>query len=200
MSRTCQLRTATALGTTIQSRFFFLSSSAHLHLRKVLLSTKTLCSTKAVMSFRKRNAVLSGPPSSSQAPAEPETQLSPGLRLSPIDGRPVTSTGTQSLDALLAGQAGFALGKSILFEEKGTTDFSGVLLKYYAAEGLVQGHRVHVFGYGEGWKRELPGLADAASAAGQRPAAAAADDKMKIAWRYEALGNRDGRGPPSVRG
>ena len=41
-------------------------------------------------------------------------------------------------------------------QESGTTDFGGALLKYYAAEGVVQGHHVIVVGMGEGWARELP--------------------------------------------
>ena len=48
----------------------------------------------------------------------------------------VTSTGTASLDGLLGGHSGLALGNSLLIEESGTTDFAGALLKYYAAEGI----------------------------------------------------------------
>ncbi len=43
-------------------------------------------------------------------------------------------------------------------EEIGTTDFGGTLLKYYAAQGVVHGHCVHVLGMSENWGRELPGL------------------------------------------
>ncbi|KAI9795556.1 MAG: hypothetical protein M1833_006956 [Piccolia ochrophora] len=153
------------------------------------------------MSFRKRNvAVLpsspqtstSGPGSSDTAPSSASakhTPSPPGIRPSPVDGRPTTSTGTPSLDALLAGHAGLALGQSLLIEEGGTTDFAGALLRYYAAEGVVQGHTVHVVGVGEQWGRELPGLAgvagDGDTGAGGR---SKEKDKMKIAWRYERLG------------
>jgi len=95
------------------------------------------------------------------------------------------------LDALLAGHAGLPLGTSLLIEEQGTTDFAGAVLRYYAAEGLVQGHEVHVLGFGEAWKYELPALSSGARAvkatAGKETAV---DDRMKIAWRYEALGTR----------
>ncbi|KLU85961.1 elongator complex protein 4 [Magnaporthiopsis poae ATCC 64411] len=165
------------------------------------------------MSFRKRNAVISASPSAApgaaasarqpgqahvqQKPPQ-QQQLAPGLRPSPLDGRLTTSTGTASLDALLAGHAGMPMGTSVLVEEQGTTDFAGALLRYYAAEGLVQGHHVHVLGFPEAWKFELPGLASPKSASRPgsssegkplAPAAPGAEDRMKIAWRYEALGN-----------
>jgi elongator complex protein 4 len=78
------------------------------------------------------------------------------------------------------------MGTSLLIAEHGTTDFAGILLRYYAAEGLVQGHQVHVLGIHEGWKTELPGiLTDSKSSAKSE----AGSDKMKIAWRYESLGS-----------
>ena len=140
------------------------------------------------MSFRKRNVVVAPPGSSgSGASSTLEKSPSPGIRPSPLDGRPTTSTGTRSLDALLAGHAGFVLGTSLLIEESGTTDFAGALLRYFASEGIVQGHHVHVLGMSEGWGRELPGLAGDGSSARseeERPS----EDRMKIAWRYERLG------------
>lgn len=145
------------------------------------------------MAFRKRNvginrAPMGSDPSSPAAPS-PVPASTPGIRPSPVDGRSTTSTGTPSLDGILAGHAGFALGSSILVEESGTTDFAGALLKYYAAEGIIQGHKVHVVGLGEPWGRELPGLVGVAD--GEPDAAAngsKSKERMKIAWRYEKLG------------
>lgn len=155
-----------------------------------------------IMSFRKRNVVIGTP--SGQATPRQEKLLSLGTRPSPLDGRLTTSTGTASLDQLLAGHAGLPQGHSLLIEEASTTDFGGILLRYYTAEGLVQGHHVHVLGFDESWRRELPGLDLAASAKEEKKKAAAApaaDEKMKIAWRYETLGNRApaGRGKPYDR-
>lgn len=151
------------------------------------------------MSFRKRNIDLSS--GSSRSPSSPESSKTaspstptkpppvPGVRPSPLDGRPTTSTGTPTLDGLLAGHAGFALGNSLLIEESGTTDFAGALLRYYAAEGVVQGHVVHLVGVGEQWGRELPGLVGAAEGNGEeRVAGKEKKERMKIAWRYERLG------------
>lgn len=156
------------------------------------------------MSFRRRNVGLASPSAStSPNPKDPPiTQASvPGVRPSPIDGRPTTSTGTQTLDDLLAGHVGLALGNSLLVEENGTTDFAGALLRYYAAEGVVQGHRVHVVGVGEQWGRELPGLVGAGGAVGKESEGGAAveKEKMKIAWRYERLGEF-GAGTAGSRG
>ncbi|KAM5354349.1 hypothetical protein ACJ41O_000998 [Fusarium nematophilum] len=143
------------------------------------------------MSFRKRNVVI-GSPAASTSVARQEKSLAPGTRPSPLDGRLTTSTGTQSLDQLLAGHAGMPTGTSLLIEETGTTDFGGVLLRYYAAEGLVQGHHIHLLGFGDGWRRELPGLGslDSSKSSG-KTASSSSDDKMKIAWRYETLGQRN---------
>ncbi|EAQ87965.1 hypothetical protein CHGG_04584 [Chaetomium globosum CBS 148.51] len=80
------------------------------------------------MSFVRRNTVLSARPERPPAQAAPTVerqQLAPGIRPSPLDGRPTTSTGTSSLDQLLAGHGGLPLGTCLLVEEQGTTDFSG---------------------------------------------------------------------------
>ena len=138
------------------------------------------------MSFRKRNVALSstGEEASKASQLAPKAQL-PGVKPSSIDGRPVTSTGTGTLDGLLAGHGGLALGCSLLIEENGTTDYAGALLKFYAAEGILQGHHVHVLGLPEQWGRELPG---AVSEIDKKDRSGVRDEKMKIAWRYESLG------------
>lgn len=141
------------------------------------------------MSFRKRNIGLSsGSPRQLDARQRPTTTIVPGVRPSPLDGRPTTSTGTAALDGLLAGHAGLALGTSLLVEENGATDYAGALLKFYAAEGLVQGHHVHVVGLPEQWGRNLPGLAGST----EGNDSSKTQDKMKIAWRYETLGQIGG--------
>jgi elongator complex protein 4 len=146
------------------------------------------------MAFRKRNVALSRAPAgtdttdASPIPLDVQSNAPiPGVRPSPIDGRPTTSTGTPSLDGILAGHAGLPLGNSILIEESGTTDYAGVLLRFYAAEGVVQGHKVHVVGMGEAWGRELPGIAEDRGDSGRKEGKERAE-KMKIAWRYEGLG------------
>jgi elongator complex protein 4 len=154
------------------------------------------------MSFVRRNTVLSarpGRPPAQAAPTSEKQQLAPGIRPSPLDGRPTTSTGTSSLDQLLAGHGGLPLGNCLLVEEQGTTDFSGVLLRYYAAEGLVQGHHVHLVGYPPEWRHQLPGVAVPDSKSKSAQPAPAPEEKMKIAWRYEALGNKATPGT-AVRG
>jgi elongator complex protein 4 len=139
------------------------------------------------MAFRKRNIGISSgsprTPDSSSSSQPPASQL-PGTRSSPLDGRLTTSTGTPTLDSLLAGHAGLVLGNSLIIEETGTTDFAGSLLRYYAAEGVVQWHIVHVVGVGQQWGRTLPGLIGAGEEGGRREKG----EKMKIAWRYERLG------------
>jgi len=87
---------------------------------------------------------------------------------------------------------------ALLIEENGTTDYAGALLRYFAAEGLVQGHHVHVLGMPEQWGRELPGLVGTAETEQGR---SVGNDKMKIAWRYERLGQAGvGAGMSAARG
>ncbi|RAH68028.1 elongator complex protein 4 [Aspergillus aculeatinus CBS 121060] len=153
------------------------------------------------MSFRKRNIGLSTggdrtasvnasaglQQATSPAAAAAAPESTPGVRPSPDDGRPTTSTGTPSLDNILAGHGGLPIGKTLLVEENGTTDFAGALLRYYAAEGVVQDHRVHVVGMPEQWGRSLPGLIGPADAVDDKQDKRKGE-RMKIAWRYERLG------------
>lgn len=140
------------------------------------------------MSFRKRNVVIRSPGAENVMRSGSSTV--PGVRSSPLDGRLITSTGTPSLDQLLAGHAGLPLGTSMLIEEAGTTDFGGTILRYFAAEGLVQGHHVHVLGVGENWRRELPGVVAETKVKAASGVDSKEQEKMRIAWRYEALGNQ----------
>jgi elongator complex protein 4 len=151
------------------------------------------------MSFRKRNVIVSSSGNPSLSSCDTKKELVQGVRPSPLDGRLTTSTGTQSLDALLAGHAGLALGTSLLIEESGTTDFGGILLRYFAAEGIVQGHQIHVFGMNEAWGRDLPGCTEAKEGASNiHDETNASIDRMKIAWRYERLGEFGRGGRPWV--
>ncbi|KAL9088894.1 MAG: hypothetical protein Q9165_005951 [Trypethelium subeluteriae] len=154
------------------------------------------------MAFRKRNVAIGRTTHSPGADSPDSTQnesllSSPGTRPSPIDGRLTTSTGTASLDSI-TGHAGLPVGHAFLIEENGTTDYGGVLLKYFAAEGLSQRHKVLVVGLGEQWGRELPGIVTAEADDATKKIAKDRDpDKMKIAWRYESLGEfgASGRAP-----
>ncbi|KAL8932123.1 MAG: hypothetical protein Q9211_006516 [Gyalolechia sp. 1 TL-2023] len=153
------------------------------------------------MSFRKRNVALSGtlaPHPKSDSDTLPAAI--PGVRASPLDGRLTTSTGTSSLDDIL-GHSGFALGNSLLIEENGTTEFGTTLLRYFAAEGVVQGQEVHVVGVGDPWARDLPGVSIAACGdiVPLESLTGPEKERMKIAWRYERLGDF-GAGQSSARG
>ena len=145
------------------------------------------------MAFRKRNVAVGrstqSPISETSDVTAPATEaVPPGTRPSPIDGRLTTSTGTASLDSI-TGHGGIPIGHSLLVEETGTTDYGGVLLKYFAAEGFAQGQKVLVVGVGEQWGRELPGIVTVEADNGRNIVSKPKDsDKMKIAWRYESLG------------
>lgn len=62
----------------------------------------------------------------------------------------------------------------------------------------MQGHKVHVVGMGEVWGRELPGISEDKGDERRRESKERAE-KMKIAWRYEGLGQfESARGACSV--
>lgn len=143
------------------------------------------------MAFRKRNIAVGRP--ATEGPSASSSNSTFGVRPSALTSYPVVSTGAASLDSLLGGHNGLALGCSLLLEESGTTDFAGALLKYYAAEGICHGHVLHVVGVGEQWMRELPGVADEKRRE-PKDLSAAGNEKMKIAWRYESLGQAGDRG------
>jgi elongator complex protein 4 len=154
------------------------------------------------MGFQKKSFVIGQTQPHEQTHPEPgpgaaskaleRFQLLEGVRPSPLDGRLTTSSGTPSLDQLLAGHSGLPLGASLVLEEHGTTDFGGIALRYFAAQGLVHGHHVHVLGYGEAWTMELPGLVDGPTASKRKTQSSLPGSKeggsLKIAWRYESLG------------
>ncbi|CZT25661.1 related to RNA polymerase II elongator complex, subunit ELP4 [Ramularia collo-cygni] len=147
------------------------------------------------MAFRKRNVTVGSSLASASTVIESTSGIpTSGVRPSPLTSQPVTSTGAPSLDGLLGGHAGLALGSSLLVEESGSTDFSGALLRYFAAEGICQGHNVHIVGAGEQWVRELPGVSD--DKGRDKHAKVAEEEKMKIAWRYERLGQAGERALP----
>lgn len=87
------------------------------------------------------------------------------IRNSLITLDPIVSTGQEGLDNLLL-HKGIPLGCSLLIEEFGFTDFSSVLLKSFAAQGIVHERldldntpsHVIVFGTSESWSDSLPSL------------------------------------------
>jgi elongator complex protein 4 len=140
------------------------------------------------MSFRKRSVGLLPVHGTSTNTTRAPAPSIPGTRASPLDGRLTTSTGTPSLDALFGGHGGQPTGTLVLLEERGTTDFAGALLRFYAAEGVVQKHAVHVAAVSEGWAKELPGVTGALEDGEEDKGEQKEKEKMKIAWRYERLG------------
>lgn len=76
------------------------------------------------------------------------------------------------------------MGNSVLVEENGTTDYAGVVLRCFAAEGVCQGHGVVVVGMPKGWGgKGLPGLVGDERVKKKGPGEKR--ERMKIAWRYE---------------
>lgn len=149
------------------------------------------------MSFRKRSIplantanVASTATAGSIAPTTAAKQpLALGVRTSPTFSVSTTSTGLSSLDSLLRLGAGLALGSSLVIEEDGTTDYAGAILRCFASEGVLQGHKVFIAA-AEHWGAGLPGIAveKVKREKISEKEKTAADERMKIAWRYEKMG------------
>lgn len=133
-------------------------------------------------------------------PETPNIFRNRGVRPSSVTSQPTVSTGTADLDRILVHQ-GLPLGHSLLVEESGTTDFSLVLLRAFAAQGVLQNRRekkitchVVVVGPTAAWAKDLPGEYKGSSKE-QKKAQLDEDSQkvnvsnvvekdLKIAWRY----------------
>lgn len=152
------------------------------------------------MSFRRRGeplTTLNGPrPLATQRKQEPNPTVKP----SSVAQASVVSSGCADLDRILR-HGGVPVGSSVLVEESGTTDFALVLLRNFAAQGVVHGRlardkahsHVVVIGAGD-WERDLPGVYELSREQKAKRLAEnekkvsvanlAAERDMKIAWRY----------------
>ncbi|RKP29045.1 PAXNEB-domain-containing protein [Metschnikowia bicuspidata] len=120
--------------------------------------------------------------------------------------QPVVSTGCADLDRLLV-HLGLPLSNMLLVEESGTTDFSLVLLRTFASQGMVHNRlrspvgsaKTHVVAIGvpSSWAHDLPGeykgtskeqkKAQISQDSTQISVANMALKDLKIAWRYGLL-------------
>src|SRR5438045_3735693 len=137
------------------------------------------------MSFRRYPP--NKPPSASLgqniAAEKPPVGIKPSLT-------PLISTGTATLDALLSPSSGLPVSSALLIEEDGTGNYSGVLLRQYVAEGVVQGNNVWIGGTGEAWWRGVPGVSKHEKAVKSADTVKEIEEKMKIAWRYGINDNK----------
>ena len=173
-------------------------AASHKLRNHALSGSQELITISRQMAFRRRNegvrSTIAIPSDFTKASASSSPNDDPnpststaGVRTSPNLGLPTVSTGTASLDSLLGARAGLPLGSSLLISETSSTDYAGVLVKCFAAEGALHGHKVHVVGFPPAWIGELPGVADDKEPLRRATRNRDSDDKMKIAWRYQNL-------------
>lgn len=160
------------------------------------------------------------------APGQPRTALSsvnarrekapevdalagnPGIRPSTVTSQPTVSTGCGDLDKIMI-HLGLPLGTSLLIEESGTTDFASVLLRNFAAQGIMHNRldkntiycHVVVVGAPASWAKDLPGEYKGNSKDQKKNKIAQdsskisvsnmAEKDLKIAWRYGVNGHGD---------
>lgn len=149
------------------------------------------------------------PATTQRAPVDTKNILQHcGVRPSTQMSVPTISTGSSSLDDVL-GHTGLPLGSVLLIEESGNTEFANVILRSFAAIGVVQSRvsdksipnstSVICLGTDDSWSAELPGIymdkKEKAKVAIEKDKAKVtvgnlANDlgerksNMKIAWRY----------------
>ncbi|XP_053304841.1 elongator complex protein 4 [Spea bombifrons] len=119
----------------------------------------------------------------------------PGCRPSVQNGQLLISSGVPSLDHVLGG--GLAVGTLLLIEEDTFSTYSNIILKYFLAEGVVNGHELYVASSDEDPNdilKDLPApLIDEIPKQDDRkeekkvPVSEEDTREMKIAWRYQNL-------------
>lgn len=136
----------------------------------------------------------------------------PAIRPSSATSQPTVSTGCPDLDKILVHQ-GLPLGSSLIIEESGTTDFTAVLMRAFAAQAVmhnridkqtVHSHAI-VVGMPNSWAKELPGEYKGSSREQKKQRVAANESKvsvdnmaekdLKIAWRYGLKRKTEGEAP-----
>ncbi|KAM8939994.1 elongator complex protein 4 isoform 2-T2 [Pelodytes ibericus] len=119
-----------------------------------------------------------------------------GTRPSVHNGQLLLSSGVPSLDHILGG--GLAVGTLLLIEEDMYSTYSNLLLKYFLAEGVVNGHEVYVASASEDPThilKDLPApltdeIPKLSASKTEKQAPGTAEDNpesMKIAWRYQNM-------------
>ncbi|KHC84646.1 elongator complex protein 4 [Candida albicans P78042] len=154
---------------------------------------------------------LKSKPKSIEKDNATQIMQNPGVRPSLVTSQPTTSTGSSDLDKILLHQ-GLPLGNSLLIEESGTTDFSSVLLRAFASQGILHNRisndiiaHVIVLGMNQQWANDLPGVYKGSSKEQKKakiieneskvsvsnlsnaPSTTnrtTTDPNLKIAWRY----------------
>ncbi|KAK9909878.1 hypothetical protein WJX75_008871 [Coccomyxa subellipsoidea] len=118
-----------------------------------------------------------------------------------VHSQTLISTGLADLDRILGG--GLPLGAVLLLLEDAYCPHGSTLLKYFAAEGVACGHRVHWGGATRPDASSLPSLAKShfASQADDKEPGKQEDPKLRIAWQYRRYIQRqqdraDAPGPP----
>ncbi|VDN39241.1 unnamed protein product [Dibothriocephalus latus] len=107
-----------------------------------------------------------------------------GLKKLVAQGQFVTASGSASFDALLGG--GQIVGTTCLFVEDIHGTYANYFIKLFAAQGLVNSHRLCLISAVEcydGFLKSLPGLPEAS----KNPDASTGDDYLDIAWRYKDI-------------
>lgn len=128
----------------------------------------------------------------------------PAVKPSLVTSQPIVSTGCADLDKIMV-HLGLPLSNTMIIEESGTTDFSLVLLRAFASQGIIHNRlktadqatastHVVVVGAPAAWARDLPGeykgsskeqkKAQIAQVSAEVSVANMAEKDLKIAWRY----------------
>ncbi|MCL4132765.1 UNVERIFIED_CONTAM: hypothetical protein GTU68_062340 [Idotea baltica] len=121
--------------------------------------------------------------SSFQKKAKSQIISIPGTKPSVHNSQLLISTGIPSFDFILGG--GLPVGSILLIEEDTFDIYSKLFMKFYLAEGLLNGHLLHLASLDEipgQIIKELPAPSNE-----QKPGLQSdgSDETLKIAWRYQ---------------
>ena len=124
-----------------------------------------------------------------QKKTAPKLPSIPGTKPSLFNFQLLTSSGVPGLDQLFGG--GLPLGTLLLLEDlpieheeniETGQNYSSLLCQYFLSEGVVHGHKLYLSQVPPGGM-QLPAIVQNEEKSGDQ--SQGADEKMKIAWRYE---------------
>lgn len=108
----------------------------------------------------------------------------PGTRVSLTSPQLLTSTGISSLDILIGD--GLPVGTLFLIQEDKTGIYAKTMLKYFVAEGVINGHAIHIISQdcdSRNFVKNLPAIIEEEEVS--IPGKSIEEDQLIIAWRYK---------------
>ncbi|SCU94745.1 LANO_0E07954g1_1 [Lachancea nothofagi CBS 11611] len=134
----------------------------------------------------------------------------PGIRPSPATSQPTAATGCHDLDKLLS-HMGLPLGQLLLVQEQSATDFSSVIVKTFAAQGIVHNRiegsnaftkgntHLVVLTLNQSFAKELPGVYQGSRKDVKRTKVSTAESEVTVQNTLESVALKQSVAPKDLK-